>query len=175
VGQVILVSKNDEETGLAETVSAHLGEGKLHRAFVVFLVNDEGEFLIQKRSAKKMLWPLFWDVSCASHPLRGEGYKEAGERRLKEELGIKSSLEIADKFQYQENYLDIGSENEICTTLIGRYNGKVLPNNDEVAETKWISLKNLRDDMKINSDQYTIWLKIALDRLIKKGEIKKWS
>lgn len=172
--QAVLVNEKDEEVGLEEKVSVHLDNGKLHRAFVAFIFNDKKEILIAQRSTEKMLWPLFWDSACASHPRKGESYEDAGERRLKEELGFYCELEAVDKFQYQEKYKDIGSENEVCTTLIGRYNGKIEPNKEEIAETRWISLKDLNEDIEKNSEKYAIWFKIALGRLIKQGVINKW-
>lgn len=172
--QVILVNENDEEVGLEEKVTAHLDTGKLHRAFVVFIFNDKKETLIAKRSDGKMLWPLFWDSACVSHPRKDESYEKAGERRLAEELGFSCELEVVDKFQYQEKYKNIGSENEVCATLVGSYTGKIEPNKEEIADFKWISLKDLQEDINMNGEKYAIWFKIAFGRLIKQGVINKW-
>ncbi len=169
---LVLIDENDNPIGVKEKMAAHLGDGDLHRAFTILVFNDKGETLVAMRSAEKMLWPLFWDNACASHPLENEGYEAAGERRLSEELGFTCKLEIADRFQYKEKYLDVGSENEVCTTLIGKYDGEVQPVPAEVAEIKWMSVKDLKDDMTKNPDIYTIWFKIVLDRLLEQGKIK---
>ena len=50
--QVVLISENDEVLGLMEKMQAH-ENGILHRAFSVFLFNDKGELLLQKRAAEK--------------------------------------------------------------------------------------------------------------------------
>ncbi len=171
--KVVLVDSQDNEIGFKDKVEAHLGEGDLHRAFTVLVFNKNGETLIAQRSAEKMLWPLYWDNTCASHPLPNEGYAESGERRLSEELGFTCPLEIADRFQYKEEYGDVGSENELCTTLIGKYDGEVYPVTSEVADYKWISVKDLKFDMSENPDKYTIWFKIAIDRLIEQGRVKQ--
>jgi len=170
---VVLVDDQDKEIGLKDKIEAHLGEGSLHRAFTILIFNNAGETLVAQRSAEKMLWPLFWDSACASHPLENEGYEQSGERRLTEELGLTCDLEVADRFQYKEKYKDIGSENEVCTTLVGQYDGDVHPVISEVADYKWVSIKNLKIDMAENPDIYTIWFKIALDRLIENGRIKR--
>jgi isopentenyl-diphosphate Delta-isomerase len=169
---LVLVDENDNQIGLKEKVAAHLGDGDLHRAFSILVFNSRGETLVTQRSTEKMLWPLFWDSVCASHPYENEGQEEAGERRLTEELGFTCKLENADTFQYKEKYLDVGSENEICAILLGNYDGEIHPNPEEVADYKWMSVKDVLDDMDKNPDKYTIWFKIELDRLIKKGRIK---
>jgi isopentenyl-diphosphate delta-isomerase len=169
---VVLVDENDNQIGVKEKVAAHLGDGDLHRAFSILVFNEKGETLVTQRSAGKMLWPLVWDSACASHPFENESQEAAGERRLTEELGFTCKLENADTFQYHEKYKDIGAENEICAILVGDYNGEVHPVAEEVADYKWMSIRDVLDDMAKNADKYTIWFKIELDRLIEKGRIK---
>ena len=169
---VVLVDDQDNEVGLKEKFAAHMGDGDYHRAITVIVFNSNGETLIAQRSAEKMLWPLVWDNTCASHPLPGEGYEASGERRLAEELGFTCKLRVVDRFSYKEPYQDVGTEHELCTTLLGNYDGPVNPVTEEVADYKWISIVDLKTDMANNPDKYTIWFKIALDRLIEKGEIK---
>jgi isopentenyl-diphosphate Delta-isomerase len=50
--QVILVNELDEETGLMEKIEAH-EKGLLHRAFSVFIFNDQGEMLLHQRALDK--------------------------------------------------------------------------------------------------------------------------
>lgn len=171
MSQVVLVDDQDNEIGLEDKVAAHLGEGILHRAFTILIFNEKGETLVSQRSAGKMLWPLFWDSACASHPVSGEDYVTAGERRLSEELGFNCQLKVADRFQYKENYKNVGSENEVCTILVGEYNGEVYPVMTEVADYKWVSIGDLKNDMIANPDIYTIWFKTAFNRLIDQGRI----
>jgi len=49
--------------------------------------------------------------------------------------------------------------------LIGKYEGDIKENKDEVEEWKWIGLNELYIDIKNNPDKYTSWFKIALERL----------
>jgi len=164
---VVLVNQNDEEIGEATKEEAHLGEGKLHRAFTVLLFNEKKEVLLQKRSKEKLLWPLTWEASCSSHPLKNEGYVEAGERRLKEELGINVNLNFLTKFQYYQKYKDIGAEWEICALLIGNYNGKINPNPKEVSEVRWFNTKDLLKEFETHPHKFAPWLKIALNIYLK--------
>ena len=40
---LILVDSNDEEVGFLDKEACHNGDGKLHRAFSVFIFNSEGK------------------------------------------------------------------------------------------------------------------------------------
>ena len=95
--QVVLISENDEVLGLMEKMQAH-ENGILHRAFSVFLFNDKGELLLQKRAAEKYHSPNQWTNAVCSHPRIDETYLEGAKRRLKEELGIEA--ELTEKFHF---------------------------------------------------------------------------
>lgn len=164
---VILVDKNDKEIGKEEKVKAHLGEGKLHRAFSVFVFNNKGDLLIQKRSQEKMLWGGCWSNSCCSHPSPGEVILEAGMRRLNEELGFSCDLEHIGSFIYNEKFENIGSENELCHVLKGEYSDEVYPKKEEVDEIKWMSLEDVIKEVKKEPTKFTPWFKMELERFFK--------
>ena len=166
---VILVDENDNPIGTEEKVKCHLPNGKLHRAFTALLFDNEGKLILTRRAKEKMLWPNDWDGTFASHPRESETYVSSGERRMPEELGIEGSLDYLHKFEYHVPYKDIGSENEICGTLIG-----VVENDTELKETegeideiKSISTKDLLSELKINPEIYCPWMLIALELLDK--------
>ncbi len=160
--KLILVNKKDGIAGYEDKEKCHQGKGVLHRAFTIFIFNNKNQVLIQKRSKNKLLWPLFWETSCSSHPHRGETCLKSAEKRLKKELGFTCRLESVNKFQYRAAYKNIGSENEVCAILAGKYNGKIKPNPKEVADWKWIGIEELKKDVAKNPDKYAPWLKISL-------------
>src|SRR3954462_2869892 len=88
---VILVDENDIETGVMEKMQAHQ-TGQLHRAFSVVLYNNKGEILRQRRAFTKYHTPGLWTNTCCSHPRPGQNTKEAAERRLMEEMGIRCHI-----------------------------------------------------------------------------------
>ena len=161
---VILVDKNDNPIGKEEKVKCHLPNGKLHRAFTVLLFNEEGKLLLTKRSQSKMLWPNDWDGTVASHPRESETYVSSAERRLPEEIGVICSLEYLFKFEYHVLYKDIGSENEICGTLIGILSDSSTINlvKDEIVETKWVTVDELISDLQEKPRIFCPWMLIAL-------------
>jgi isopentenyl-diphosphate delta-isomerase len=161
---VILVDENDNPIGKEEKVKCHLPNGKLHRAFTALIFNNEGKLLLTKRSDKKMLWPGYWDGTVASHPRESETYVSSAERRMPEEIGFSCKMNYVNKFEYHVPYKDIGSENEICGTLIGTIDSfdESTLIKDEISEIKWISSDELKNELEQNKDAYCPWMVIAL-------------
>jgi len=89
--QVILVDELDNPIGLMEKIEAH-EKALLHRAFSVFVFNDENELMLQQRAADKYHSPLLWTNTCCSHQRDGETNLQAGKRRLQEEMGFVCEL-----------------------------------------------------------------------------------
>lgn len=144
---LLLVDSNDVVIGFEEKAAAHHGEGKLHRAFSIFLLNDQNEVLLQKRSPLKPLWPNYWSNTCCSHPRRGESLSDATKRRLKEELNLEAPLTFLFKFQYHATFGEIGSEHELCSVFIGRLSGRPKPvvNETEISDTAWVSINAVKE------------------------------
>ena len=182
---VILVDQNDNPIGKEEKVKCHLPNGKLHRAFTALIFNGNGKLLLTKRSDKKMLWPGYWDGTVASHPRESETYVSSAERRMPEEIGIDCKMNYMNKFEYHVPYKDIGSENEICGTLIGIVDDfdETCLIKDEISEIKWIDPDELKNELQQNMDMYCPWMVIALyflENLDSNGEkfsnlIKNWT
>lgn len=167
--KLLLVNKKDKVIGTETKEKCHDGKGILHRAFSILILNSKNQVLLSKRSKFKRLWPLYWDNTCSSHLLKGEGYESAGKKRLKEEFGFNNPLKLIDKFQYQAPYKNVGSENELCALLIGEYDEeKIKPDKREIAGWKWMDFSQLQKDMKKNPKKYTPWFKIGVKRLKKK-------
>ncbi len=159
--QVVVVSENDEILGLMDKMEAH-ENGILHRAFSVFLFNDKGEMLLQKRAPGKYHSPKQWTNAVCSHPKIDETYLEGAHRRLKEELGITTDLTEKFSFIYKA---DVGQnlwEHELDHVFTGNYEGNFALNNDEVSEVRYISMQQLDEEMNANPENFTEWFKIIL-------------
>lgn len=74
-------------SGVASVDEAHRTP-LLHRAFSVFLKDDRGRILLQRRSAAKLRFPGLWANSCCGHPLPGQAVAAAAAIRVNEELGL---------------------------------------------------------------------------------------
>jgi len=155
--ELILVDVDDNETGYCSKADCHDGSGLLHRAFSLFLFNDDGELLLQQRAAGKRLWPGFWSNSCCSHPRRGETLPIATLRRLSDELNIKTELEFVYHFCYQAYFSEAGSENELCHVFLGSIAGAVHPNDSEIENTRFISPDDLTAELREHPEDFTPW------------------
>jgi len=85
--KVILVDNNDNQIGLMPKLEAH-EKGVLHRAFSVFIFNNHGELMLQRRALTKYHSPGLWTNTCCSHQRNGESNIGAGKRRLQEEIHV---------------------------------------------------------------------------------------
>jgi len=164
--ELIVVDAEDRETGFLSKAQCHDGGGVLHRAFSVFLFNNAGELLLQQRSETKRLWPGYWSNTCCSHPRRGESLQEATKRRLRDELGIGSSLEFIYKFSYQAEFDAKGSENELCHVFFGETGDAVRPNDNEITAIRYISADLLLAEIEQTPEQFTPWLKLEWLKLL---------
>jgi len=165
--QVILVNEQDEEIGTAEKYLAHQ-RGLLHRAFSVFVfryaAENQPELLLQQRAMSKYHSAGLWTNACCSHPQPGEDILLAAKRRLQEELGLNlPELKALGRFHYTAHFENGLTENELDHVFIGYYQGeKIAPNPAEVENIRWVSPTVLKEELRLKSDQFTVWFEQAL-------------
>jgi isopentenyl-diphosphate delta-isomerase len=119
--------------------------------------------LLQQRSLNKYHTPGLWTNTCCSHQRPGEETLSAAHRRLVEEMGFDCPLQEAYEFVYKVPFKNGLWEHEFDHVLIGRYDGAVTPNTEEVNAYRWITIDELKQDMKDNPHHYTPWFHIILD------------
>jgi len=164
---VILVNEKDEETGTMEKMQAHR-EGLLHRAFSVFIFNENGDILLQQRALHKYHSPGLWTNTCCSHPRSGETVEQAAHRRLREEMGFDCALSYLTSFIYKVKF-DAGLfEHELDHVFTGVYTGDIIPDSDEVAAYQWVQWEHLIADAVDHPERYTFWLRDILARTVVK-------
>lgn len=165
---VTLIDESGNAVGTADLLDAHTGEGKLHLAISVYIMNPERtSMLIQRRSSQKMLWPLFLANAACSHPLEGETPIEAGERRILEELGLRTSLKECGVLLYRAEDPGRGVEHEYDILLIGTADEltPLHPDPAEVAETRWVVITELTRDMKDHPEKYAPWFHLGFPKV----------
>lgn len=122
----IVLDNDDKPLGAGTKKLCHImkniDNGLLHRAFSVFLFNEDGKLLLQQRADEKITFPQMWTNTCCSHPLcvpdelgitskEGTsnqndlstaiaGAKVAAQRKLEQELGIPYGDAPLENFQY---------------------------------------------------------------------------
>lgn len=163
--EIILVDEKDNEVGTDEKLKIHQ-EGKLHRAFSIFIFNSKKEMLLQKRAKTKYHSAGLWTNACCSHPRPGQNLQDEARRRLKEEMGIETQLRELFSFIYKA---DLGNltEYEFDHVFIGKFEGEPLLNKEEADDWKWINVKELRENVKRRPEEYTFWFRLVLDRVLR--------
>lgn len=143
--QATLVDEDDNVVGSMDKYEAHLHPAHRHRAASVWLINSKTKkVLLQQRSKKKIVGAGWWANTICANVRPVENYEECAYRRLREELGIKKvSVKPIYTFAYNAYCNKIYGENEIDRVFVGTYDGKVIPNPEEVSDYLWVDLKKI--------------------------------
>ena len=135
--RLILVDESNRPRHRGKTVVHRAG--LLHRAFSIFIVDDQGAILLQRRSAEKYHSGGLWANSCCGHPRPGETTLAAARRRLHEELGVDGPLSFGFFTRYRAE-LDGGmQENEFVYVYFGPLTAQPDPDPAEVSEVEFAS------------------------------------
>jgi isopentenyl-diphosphate delta-isomerase len=162
--EVILVDENDNEIGIVEKIEAH-EKALLHRAFSIFIFNDKGEILLQKRALNKYHSAGLWSNACCSHPFPSEEIAVAADRRLYEELGFTTSLKKIFDFVYKANFDNGLTEHEFDHVFVGYYDSEISPNQNEVEAVCFKTMNEVETELKISPSLYTAWFHIAFPKI----------
>src|SRR5207344_497613 len=130
-----------------------------HRAISVLVRNADGAMLLQRRTVGKYHSGGLWANACCSHPLPGENEAAAARRRLKQEMGVDCALAPLFITQYRANVSDGLIEDEVVHVFGGTYDGPVKPKPAEASEWKWVTLAELKDDMRLQPEIYAVWFR----------------
>jgi isopentenyl-diphosphate delta-isomerase len=159
---VILVNREDQQIGLMPKLEAH-EKAVLHRAFSVFVLNSKNEIMLQQRAQHKYHSPLLWTNTCCSHQREGETNIQAGTRRLFEEMGFKTDLKELFHFIYKAPFDNGLTEHELDHVMIGYYDKNPEINPEEAEDWKWMNIEEVKNDMLLHPEIYTVWFKIIFD------------
>eukprot|EP00238_Polyblepharides_amylifera_P004706 CAMPEP_0196582916 /NCGR_PEP_ID=MMETSP1081-20130531/41259_1 /TAXON_ID=36882 /ORGANISM="Pyramimonas amylifera, Strain CCMP720" /LENGTH=255 /DNA_ID=CAMNT_0041903637 /DNA_START=263 /DNA_END=1033 /DNA_ORIENTATION=+ len=199
--ECILVDNTDTITGHDTKYACHRFEphqptGRLHRAFSVFLFNENKELLLQQRAGDKITFPNVWTNTCCSHPLHGyspsevdtpdqiadasvPGVKHAAVRKLFQELGIPPLQIPVDKFKFltrlhyaAEDFDTYGpnaewGEHEVDYILLIKTPVTVKPNPEEVGDHKYVTMPELQAMMNPASGlRWSPWFRIIAEKFL---------
>lgn len=173
--QCIVVDFDDVVVGEDTKKNVHLIDqvcmrpgGLPHRAFSVFLFDENWELLVQKRCQDKILFAEHWANTCCSHPLAdgatflgrpihgeadgAQGTIRAARRKLEQELGIvaealpASAFHVVTRVHYKAPLPGVDpawGEHEIDYILLAQRPRALIeqslnPNPNEVMEVRWL-------------------------------------
>ena len=165
-----IVDEHGNKTGeILDRETAH-DLNKLHWEVTVYVVNKNGQLLLEKRSASKRYSPNKW-APCAGHVMSGEEVDVAACRELKEELGL--DLPTADLVMMENGLL----RRQETNSRIARYFYVICNEGEsffkiqeeELTEVKWFDIDEVIEMVR-RADNPTC---IHVDRLFLLERLKK--
>ena len=153
---------NNPTKNSKEKTQAH-EEGDFHRTAHIWIINDNKELLLQKRSANKKSHPNCWDISGAGHIRAGENVLDGAIRELREELGFiakKNDLQFIATIKSTKN----PKNKEFQYVYLLKCNNKIedyVFEDNEVSEVKYVFYEKLEkmvekriEGLLIHEDEY---------------------
>ena len=158
-----IVDENGNFTGeILDKEIAH-DRNLLHNEIAVFIVNDNNQVLLQKRSANKRFNPNKWAL-CAGHVDAHESLEDAAIRETKEEIGLDITKE--DRHNYADREFTIQETNSHITYFYyvktNKKEDEFTVQVEELSEVKWFDIDKVIE-MINNNDESTVFTKDRLD------------
>ncbi len=141
----------------------------------VFILNHDGQVLLQKRSSTKKHYPNMWAL-CTGHVEEGESARVAAIRELEEELGV--HVKSYDLYSFMDGKFDSDTTWFFfikCNFLVDEF----VIQKEELSEVKWFSIDSLIDMIK-NHDKTIVYqenkldLFLALKEFVKHGVLSEY-
>lgn len=157
VEQNIEVDKNDNVISLRPKDDFYTGK-YIHRSSHLILFNSKNEILIQKRAPTKKWYPNLYTYST-SGTVKNESYEDCIKREMKEEIGISIPIKYLFKYPCFDKL-----DKAFRAVFVGKSDDKINPDNREMTEIGWISVNELRKDIKENPNKYTFPFVIGMEK-----------
>lgn len=153
--RIQIVDENDQPIGVSTRQEAW-AKGSFYRLVQIVIRDENGNFLLQKRSMKKPLYPGRWTNAASGHVDEGETYEMSAPRELKEEIGIDTPLAFVGKFlvRKKEDGKTINQFNSVFEGKVPQ-DIKCTLQPEEVSEVKWFSFEDLRESIAKNPNDFT--------------------
>lgn len=136
-------------------------EGEYKQSMHAWIQNDKNEFLLQKRSLSKKVFPGFWSITGGGVDL-GETTLNTVYRECTEELGIipdSNNLELVLSLKNDYNFTDIYLLKQNVDLK------DIVMQSEEVSDVKWANVDEIRK--MIDNDDFAPNLVFYFDMFIK--------
>lgn len=156
-----LVDEGGNPVGACSVVEAHTPPGRLHRAFSVMLVDQDGRLLMQRRALDKSRFPGRWTNTCCSHPAPGADLISEARARVEEELGLRvGELREVGRFVYRAADEESAAvEHEFDHVLVGECPPEVpAPDPREIHSVRWMTPEDLLTALRQVPERFSPWL-----------------
>lgn len=166
-----VLDDNGLKTGITKDKDEIYKTGEWFRSVHIWIVNDNNELLLQKRSPYKTTFPNLWAVSVSGHVMAGETSIQAVIREIKEELDIDiNSNQCKYLFTIRRQNIFKNCINRVYDDVyIVKLNIDVANTNiqrTELNEIKYFNLYNLKEMLE-NYDPRFVPLDLEKEELFK--------
>ena len=148
--KIIIVDDHDNIIGSKEMEKA--SKNDIYRVSALWITNSQEEILIARRSLNKSHSPGKWGPAVAGTIEEGETYRTNIIKEAEEELGLKninpqegSKIRVSDEYNYFCQWYLLKSDKKKEEFVIQK---------EEVEEVKWISKKELMENMKNKPENF---------------------
>ncbi len=147
-----ILNAKGEKTGETCMKSVAHKKGIYHASVHVWIYDNNGNILVQKRAMDKDTHPNYWDVSVAGHIGAGELPIVSAIREVKEEIGLEIKEDNLEEIGYfKSDFIHRADLKDIeyHYTYLCNYNidiEKLTIQKEEVAELRVLSISNFKKE-----------------------------
>lgn len=168
-----ILNEKGEKLGIKKERKEVHRDGDWHKAVHIWIFNENGEVLLQRRSADKDSDPNMLDISCAGHLTSGDNSLKGAIRELKEELNLDitpTELKFITTLRRRPKHNNGFKDNEYDDLYILRTDKRIEElkyQEEEISEIFYVPykkfkemIKNRQKDLVIYPDEYPILFNI---------------
>lgn len=164
-----LLDKNGNKLGKTKLRKEVHKDGDWHKAVHVWVINPQGELLLQKRCPFKDSYPNMLDISCAGHLSAGDDSTTGAIRELKEELNIDAMPNdliylgtVKQQKVIEKDFIN-NEFNDIYVLRTNKTIGEMKFQEEEISEIFFVSYEKLKSmvenkqkDLIMHPDEFPI-------------------
>jgi len=164
-----ILDENGNKTGKTKLRCEVHKDGDWHKAIHIWIINNKGDILLQRRCATKDSNPNMLDISCAGHLTAGDNSLSGAIRELKEELNLdiqQEDLQFIKTLKRSSKYTETFINNEFDDLYILRTNKSIDDmkfQEEEISELFFVPYKKFKDmvnnkqpDLLMHTEEFDI-------------------
>ena len=165
-----ILDENGNKTGKIKLRNEVHRDGDWHKAVHIWIINNNGEILLQRRCSSKDSHPNMLDISSAGHLQAGDDSLTGAVREIKEELNLDISPNELQFITTLKRKSNKSINNEFDDLYILRTNKKIEEmqfQKEEISEIFFVPYKKFKDmvnnkhpDLLRKDDEFEILLKL---------------
>ena len=165
-----ILDENGDKTGKIKLRNEVHHDGDWHKAVHIWIINNNGEILLQRRCASKDSYPNMLDISSAGHLQAGDDSLTGAVREIKEELNLDISPNELQFITTLKRKSNKSINNEFDDLYILRINKKIEEmqfQKEEISEIFFVPYKKFKDmvnnkqpDLLRKDDEFEILFKL---------------